>query len=50
MIDARELYTVDLRIVARNFFRGPLAKKIAALEALSPDVGILPELGISFDQ
>ncbi len=33
-----------MRIVAWNCFRGPLARKIAALETLSPDVAVLPEV------
>ena len=32
-----------MRIVAWNCFRGPFAKKIAALETLSPDVAVLSE-------
>ncbi len=32
-----------MRIVAWNCCRGPISKKIAALETLSPDVAVLPE-------
>lgn len=32
-----------MRIVAWNCFRGPLEKKVAALETLSPDVAVLAE-------
>ncbi len=32
-----------MRIIAWNCFRGPLARKIAALETLSPDVAVLAE-------
>ncbi len=36
-------YRIPMRIVAWNCCRGPIAKKIAALEALRPDVAVLCE-------